>query len=462
LSIEIEKSVLEKACREMIETILLCLPNALKGTIYRIGKPPKLIAERITSGIIEEDRRKISWGLPVKSEYNPPGKPWVEYRDEASRPLEAMSWCVEKQKSWTAEDPKNDARSVRMQVEGVREDFHHMEPVLVRKLDLNLNMYSSEYPKDYQGDVIWKESEYVTVAVVKIHFRPHTIKIGSYETMVIKKLSRSLGTELLSYQLRQDSLKTMQEYAKDRLNACNILADSLRNTITKSGMIFSLVKQEMGYLRDQWEQLLLQDSKEKYTKVEAIKELNDMLMDMGNGYEDLRKDLVNVQSRFLDISLPPEKGENWVVKQIEERWKDLLYRYPQGEEIQRKIWGTIERLKKSLHIGRNPEVLSAYDKVPEALKWDWVNLIYTNNDHFDAKVLEKLINMLSNPTLQIPSRERSKKNLTQLKALAETMHQLEQNTNFLLHQVLNWGDRELVSEMINNVPSNFDPQKGLL
>lgn len=446
----------------MIETILLCLPNALKGTIYRIGKPPKLIAERITSGIIEEKRKKISWGLPVKSGYNPPGKPWVEYRDEPSRPLEAMSWCVEKQKSWTAEDPTHDTRSVRMQVEGILEDFQHMEPVLVRKSDLNLNMYSSEYPKDYHGNVIWRESEYVTVAVVKIHFHPHTIRIGSYETMVIKKLSRSLGTELLSYQLRQDSLKTMQEYAKDRLNACNILADSLRNTITKSGMIFSLVKQEIGYLRDQWEQLLLQDSKEKYTKVEAIEDLNDMLISMGNGDEDLRKDLVDVQSRFLDISLSPEKGENWVVMQIEERWKGLLYRYPQGEKIQRKIWETIEKLKKSLYIGRNPEVLSAYDKVPEAFKWDWVNLIYTNNDYFDAKVLEKLINMLSNPTLEIPSRERSKKNLTQLKALAETMHQLEQNTNFLLNQVLNGGDKELVSEMINNVPSNFDPPKGLL
>ena len=141
---------------------------------------------------------------------------------------------------------------------------------------------------------------------------PHTIRIGSYETMVIKKLSRSLSTELLSYQLRQDSLKTMQAYAKDRLNACNILADSLRNTITKSGMIFSLVKQEIGYLRDQWEQLLLKDGKEKYTKSEAIKDLNDMLMAMVNGREDLRKDLFDVQNRFLELSLPPEKGENWV------------------------------------------------------------------------------------------------------------------------------------------------------
>jgi hypothetical protein len=462
LSIEIEKPVLERACREMIETILLCLPNALKGTIYRIGKPPELIAERITSGIIDEERKKISWGLPVKSGYNPPGKPWVEYRDEPRRPLEAMSWCVEKQKSWTAEDPIHDARSVRMQVEGTREDFQHMEPVLVRKSDLNLNMYSSEYPKDYNGDVIWKESEYVTVAVVKIHFRPHTIRIGSYETMVIKKLSRSLGTELLSYQLRQDSLKTMQEYAKDRLNACNILADSLRNTITKSGMIFSLVKQEIGYLRDQWEQLLLQDGKEKYTKSEAIKDLNDMLMGMGNGHEDLRKDLVDVQNKFLELSLPPEKGENWVVMQIEERWKDLLYRYPQGEKKQRGIWETIEKLKESLHIGRNPEVLSAYDGLPEEIKRDWVNLIYTNNDHFDAKVVDNLINILDNPMLGIPSRERSKKNLKQLKALAETMHQLERNTNFVLNQVLNGGDKELLSEIINNVPSNLDPKTGLL
>jgi hypothetical protein len=254
----------------------------------------------------------------------------------------------------------------------------------------------------------------------------------------------------------------MQEYAKDRLNACNILADSLRNTITKSGMIFSLVKQEIGYLREQWEQLLLQDSKEKYTKVEAIGDLNEILMRMDNGYEDLRKDLVDVQSRFLEISLPPEKGENWVVLQIEERWKDLLHRSPQGEDIEEKIWRTIENLKESLHMGRNPEVLSAYDKVPEAIKRDWVKLIYTSNDHFDAEVVDKLIQMLSDPTLDIPSRERSKKNLTQLKALAETMHQLERNTNFLLHQVLNGGDKELVSEMINNVPSNFAPKKDLL
>jgi hypothetical protein len=460
LSIEIEKPVLEKACREIIDTIVFCLPNALKGTIYRIGKTPDLIVERITSGIIGEQRKEISWGLPAESEYNPPGKPWVAYRDEPDRPLEAMSWCVQKQKSWTAEDPRNDTRSVRLQVEGVLEDFHHMEPVLVRKSDLNLDMYSSlEYPRDYEGNIVWKDSEYVVVAVIKIHFRPFTIKIGSHETRVIKKLSRSLGTELLSYQLRQDSMKTIQQVAKDRLSACNILADSLRNAITKTGLIFTLVKTEVGHLRDQWEEVLLQDRKEKNLKKEAIEGLNEILMAMGTRCEDLRKDLMDVQNRFLDLSLPPEKGENWVTMQIEERWKNLVDEYPLDEEKRKIIWETIDKLKKSLYFGRDPDIIKRYNKIPEAVKQEWTHLIYGNSERFNASVLERLITVLGNPSLNIPSRERSRKILTQLKALAETMNQLEQNTNFLLRQVLNGGDERLVSEILDTLPQGSKPEK---
>jgi hypothetical protein len=49
LAIKIDNGLLEQACKEIIETILFCLPNAYKGTVYRIGKPPKMIAKRITS-----------------------------------------------------------------------------------------------------------------------------------------------------------------------------------------------------------------------------------------------------------------------------------------------------------------------------------------------------------------------------------------------------------------------------
>ena len=457
MSLEIDEPVLETACKKMIETILLCLPNAYKGTIYRIGKPPELIAERITSGVIDSLRKEISWGLPEKSEYNPPGRPWLDYRDEPGRPLEALAWCVEKQKSWTSEDPTHDTRSVKLQVEGTWEDFHHMEPVLVRKSDLRFNMYSNvEYPKDFRGQFIWQESEYVVVAVIKIHFQPLTIRIGSPETMVIKRLSRSLGTELLSYQLRQDSLKAMQQIAKDRLNACNILADSLRNAITKSGLIFSLVKQEIGFLRDQWESLLLKQLAEKSPKEKAIEALNDILQNMNGGDDHLKKDLIGVQKRFLEISLPPERGKTWVALQIEERWKNLLDRCQTNDTQRIRVWEIIGNLKEALSFGQDPKNIARFNRIPKGLKLQWVDLIYRDMARFDASTLESLIKLLADPHLCVPSREKSKKTLIQLKALAENMSQLESNTNFLLRQVLNRGDNELASGVFSRSATLFE------
>jgi len=425
----------------MIETILLCLPHAFKGTIYRIGGPPEVTATRVTSGYIDENRETISWGLPEASEYNSPGKPWLEYRDQVDRPLEAMAWCVERQKSWTAEDPLNDNRSVRLQVEGVWEDYHHMEPVLVRKTDLNQTIYSLlEYPRNERGEILWADSEYAVVAVIKIHFHPRTIRIGSQETKIIKKLSRALGTELLSYQFRQDSMMAMQQLASDRLNACNILADSLRNAITKTGLIFSLVKQEIGFLRDQWEELLLRNRHEKNGKHEAVRELNEILEAMDQLHEPLRSDLINVHKRFLELSLPPDIGENWVSMQIEERWAQVFDEVAAGEEQKARVLEALQRLKKALRYGREPAILEGYSRMPEHLKEEWVDLIYTQHERFEAGILDRLIEILGEPSLDIPSKDRSRKILTQLKVLAETMNHLERNTNFLLRQVLNGKD----------------------
>lgn len=443
MSIRIEKKILEKACKGMIETILLCLPNAFKGTIYTIGEPPDLIATRVTSGYIDESLGKISWGLPEKSEYNPPGKPWLAYRDEVGHPLEAMGWCVERQKSWTAEDPLTDVRSVRLQVDGVWEDYNHMEPVLVRKTDLKQDMYTHpDYPRNTAHEIIWKDSEYVVVAVIKIHFNPQTIRIGSHETRVIKRLSRALGTELLSYQFRQDSLEAMRQLANDRLNTCNILADSLRNAITKTGLILSLIKQEVGFLREQWETILLTARNEKSIKVEAVRELNGVLQDMGNGRkEPLIEDLINVQNRFLELSLPPDMGENWVGMQIEERWEQLFDEQNSPQEFRERIQGILGKLKKALSYGREPEIINSYKRLPENVKQDWVDLLYKNCGRFDGAVLARLIEILDNKDLDIPSRDKSRKTLTQLKALAETMNALERNTNFLLRQVLNGNEK---------------------
>ena len=438
LSLRVDKTSLERACKEIIETILFCLPNAYKGTVYSIGSPPEMVATRVTSGVIDEERKNISWGLPEKSDYNPPGKPWMEYRDEPGRPLEAMSWCVEKQKSWTAEKPGSDTRSIRIQLGGGHADSHHMEPVLVRKQDLFLEGQPEvEYPRTYDGEPIWQDTDYIVVAVIKIHFQPGTIKIDSPETRLIKKLSRTLGTELLSYQLREESLNAIRELAQDKVNSCNIISDSLRNTITKSGLIFSLIKHEVGFLRDQWEEIIrngcnIEDAKEDY-----IEKLDRALDCVEGAEENLKYDLRRAHRKFLEFSFTPEKAENWIRAKIESKWSDILSGSNGNHELRRRVQETLEGLRRTLYVGKDSTLISAYDKIPEELKQQWIDLIYKMPDQFDLLFLDKVIDILANPDLGLPHQNKSRKSLIHLRALAKIMGELEENTNVAIRQVLN-------------------------
>jgi hypothetical protein len=232
-------------------------------------------------------------------------------------------------------------------------------------------------------------------------------------------------------------MEAMQKLSRDRLNACNILADSLRNAITKSGLIFTLVKQEIGHLREQWEQLLLKDRNESPFREEGIKKLNGILREMDDCDGDLRENLAGAHDRFLGLSLTPDQGERWVEMQIEERWNEILREHDQGDEKRQKVRQTIDKLKDALRFGLDPAIIDNFDKMPEDLKMEWVDIIYENMESLDNGVLDRLIDILGDDSLNIPSQEKSRKALVNLRALAETMNQLERNTNFLLHQVLN-------------------------
>ncbi len=438
MTIEIDQEILEKACKDIIENILICLPNAFKGTVYLVGRPPDIVATRITSGIVDKEKNTISWGLPEKSDYNPPGKPWVQYRDEPGRPLEAMAWCVERQESWTAEDPSNDARSVRLQVEGIWTDFHHMEPVLIRKEDVYLSEGSTlDYPENYEGKTLWQNSDFVVAAVIKIHFIPHTIQIGGPETKVIKRLSRALGTELLSYQLRQQSLDAIRNLAKDRINSCNILADSLRNVIAKTGLVFSLIKLELGFLREQWERVLLRGTGLESMKADAIHSLNRLLLEMAGVREDLQKDLYDVQSRFLNLHMPPLQGERWIRMRIEEKWEKLLSRFPAEENIRSQVSDNIHKLRKSLYFGKDPELIAAFPDVAPTLKERWAELIYREAGGNNLGFLDEIVLFLEDPHFHLPHQVKSKKTLVRLKALTDVVVQLESKANVVLREVLN-------------------------
>lgn len=433
--------LLVSTCRTMIRTILVCLDNATKGTIYRIGLMPELAAVRVSSGIRKHDSDEIKWGLPSVSDYNPPGKSWEQYRDQPGRVLEAMGWCVEQQKSWTAENPLEDIRSVRKQLSGELEDFYHMEPVLVRKNDL----YGSpteklKYPVDWLGNPIWQNTEYVVAAIIKIHFRPGTIKRDDRSTAIIKELSRSLGTELLSLWLRDTLSRARKDFARQRLQSCEILAHELRNTLVKLGFVFSAINAQIAILREGWESMLQANVKGLEWKYPILDQLSRILSEKLSGIEsnhellEVARNLLAEQKELARLSLSPHQEQEWVRNKIIPRWEKLTAT---------SLWDRTEinsllyRLSASLHTGMQVNPAEIIDGLPSDLTEKWSRLAYVQITSGNLFQIDEVLQLVDHPALPIPHKNQIARVLKSLKALVLTIPEVEEKATRILQSLRN-------------------------
>lgn len=438
----INDNVLEQTCKDVIDTILLCLPHATKGTIYRIGPMPELRTVRVTSGVRDEDGGEIIWGLHEYSDYDYPGKSWEDYKDKPGRPLEAMAWCVEIGKSWTSDDPYHDIRSVRKQLANEAEDFHHMEPVLVKRSYLYGDRVDDlEFPVDYKGRPIWKDSENSVVAVIKIHFQKGLIKRGDYSTKVIKKLSRTLGTQLLSLHIRETLAEAHQELARQRLQSCNVLAHELRNTLIKLGFIFSAINAEISFLREQWESQIALACPDVDTK-SAILDRLSRLIESNLPVENSRlghlcKKLMAEQTELADLPLMPALGEKWVDNKILPKWKELMIESDAWEASRQEIQSLLSRLKSAMWLGTNEEVAERVEHLPDDLRSIWPRLAYIDFTVDKLAVLDQILKFLDHPQLRIPHKQQTKKILISLKALVEMIPEVEEKTNRIILSLRN-------------------------
>jgi len=440
----IDSDILEKTCKDMIETILFCLSDATKGTIYRIGPMPTLRAVRITSGIRVEGSDEIQWGLPEVSDYNSPGKTWEQYKDRPGHVLEAMAWCVEKGKSWTADDPHQDNRSVRKQLTNEPEDYHHMEPVLISKSYLyGDDLRGLELPRDHEGKSIWKDCEFVVVAVVKIHFRSDRIRRGDRSTKIIKKLSRTLGTELLSLHVRETLSEAQKELARQRLQSCNVLAHELRNTLIKLGFIFSAINAEISYLREQWEAELEKAFPELESKKSILRRLNELVrlqLPQVNGTGKLAqigRALMSEQEEMAGLALMPQTSEKWLENKIRPKWRRLLMESDAWAESRSEIQRLLDNLQRAIWMGTDSQLASKVNHLPEDLKAIWPRLAYVDFSADKLQVLDEILQFLDHPALTIPHKQQTRKILTSLKALAEMIPEVEERANRIIHSLRN-------------------------
>jgi hypothetical protein len=446
----ISSDLLENTCKNAIETILLCLKHATKGTIYRVGPMPKLQTVRVTSGIRTGQNCSMSWGLPQISDYNPPGRNWEEYRDRPGHVLEAMAWCVAQQKSWTADEPREDARSVRKQLQGELEDCYHMEPVLLKKANLYEPGFTGlEYPLDWQGNPIWQDTEYVVAAVIKIHFLPQTIRRGDDSTKIVMRLSRSLGTELLSLHLRETYLEARERLSHERLRACNYMAHELRNTLAKMGFIFSTINTVVSFLRAQWEIELQKVLPSFDGKVTILGHLSSLLL-LGQPHLEgqdkliqLSKELLAIQNELANLFLLPQQEAEWLASRIRPKWNLLLASSRAWEEHREAIEDLLDRLQQAIWIVVDQEVAQKLVHLPADLRMMWPKLAYTQFSADNSIVLEEILTLLEHPLLIIRQKHQMKKALSSLRVLLRTISGIEEQANRVINSLKNGEQTEI-------------------
>lgn len=436
----ITPELIEITCKNTIETILLCLNHAVKGTIYAIGPAPELRAVRITSGIRDSENGHISWGLPQTSDYNPPGKTWTQYRDNPGKPLEAMGWCVERQKSWTADNPYENIRSVRKQLQGEIEDTHHMEPVLVNKADLYGDCQDHlQYPLDWQGNPIWQNTRYVVVAVIKIHFMPQTIRQGDSSTKIIKKLSSTLGTELLSLHVRESYLMAQARLSQQRLESANVLAHELRNSLTKLGFVFSAINGLMGFLREEWESELQKKFPAFRSKRQFLASLNEILdgtrKQAAPELLPLLDELKKAQSDLADLPLLPEQAQRWIEDRIEPRWKRLLAGGLLPETSQQEVLLHLRHLTESIGKVVEQEIVDQMDHLPPEIRRQWPRLAYSYLSMNDMDLLNQTLTLLESPQFNLARKHQLRKILTSLKVIVEVISKVENQANRIIYSI---------------------------
>jgi signal recognition particle subunit SEC65 len=355
-----------------------------------------------------------------------------------------MAWCVEKAKSWTSDDPDQDSRSVRKQILNEPEDYHHMEPVLVNKSYLyGDQVYGLQFPVDYQGRSIWRDSENLVVAVIKIHFAKGLIKRGDPSTKVIKKLSHTLGTQLLSLHIRETLSGAQQELARQRLQSCNVLAHELRNTLIKLGFIFSAINAEISFLREQWESQIAVACPEVENKSVILDRLSRLIesnLPVENGstrIERLCQKLIGEQSELASLPLMPALGEKWVENKLLPKWRELLVQSDAWQENSEEIESLLRRLKSAMWLGTKEELANRVEHMPDDLRSMWPKLAYVDFTVDKLAMLDQILEFLDHPELKIPHKQQTKKILTSLKALVEMIPEVEEKTNRIILSLRN-------------------------
>ncbi len=436
LALQIPPSLLEGAFQRFSELLLLCLPLANSVTAFLVGSVPHLRLTCLGTAARNREANEIQWGRSIPMDSRLSGKSWKDVRHSSSDDLGALCSCLRNQMTWTSCGSKADFNKAVGKSSGkVSGNHFHLEPVLIRKDALWDSMPPpSVYPKDEGGKALWLDSDCVAVALIKIDLAPESFPLDPSYWEITEKHAEGLAIQLLYLHSRQSHSRKMGMITEERNEIIEILINQIRQIMTKLGVVYRVIDNEAGYLRQTWEDLIHEHNPEQQCRANIIKQLNLLLKKLdgdlsGDAELEIPKQLEWYQNKLAEYCFQPKENEVWLRQRIMPLWEDAVSRFKPAPEMKKQIKNLLDKLEQSFYVGLDETLGDKIDTIPTSIKSKWTDLAYNAKDLTKGDLLKEYIHLLKQTNIELPNKKKSLENLICLRNLALYVEDLESKLN---------------------------------
>ncbi|MGO9375155.1 MAG: hypothetical protein ACLQBD_24090, partial [Syntrophobacteraceae bacterium] len=233
-----------------------------------------------------------------------------------------------------------------------------------------------------------------------------------------------------------------KDFARQRLQSCEILAHELRNTLVKLGFVFSAINAQIAILRESWENLLKEHVPGLEWKGPVLEALCGALSEKCHDLScsgdliELSQGLLMEQKELAKLSLSPYQEQEWVRNKIYPKWEKLFL--VSSLWNQSEINSLLDRLSKSLRTGMNYDLSKKIDGLPSELLGRWSELAYVQITSGNLFQLDEVIQLVEQPMLPVRHKIQMLRVLKSLRALVHTIPEVEEKAAKIL-QSLRYG-----------------------
>jgi hypothetical protein len=358
---------------------------------------------------------------------------------------------LQNQTTWTSGGSKADFnKAAEKSPENVSENYFHLEPVLIKKDDLwNIMPPSNVYPKDRNGKALWLDSDYVTVAMIRIDLAPESFPLNSSYWVITEKLTKGLATKILHLHSKQSHLRKIRMISEERNEIIEILISQIRGIMTKLGVVYRVIDNEAGELRQTWEDLIHKHNPEQPRRANIIKRLNLLLKELDGDFSrntdlEITKKLEWYQNKLVEFCFQPEENEVWLREKISPLWESTASRLKSTSDIQKIVNNLLDELEQSFYIGLDETLVENIDNISTSNKSKWIDLAYKAKDLKRSDLLQEYIHLLKQTNIDLPIKRKTIDNLLCLRSLAFYIEDLESKLNEYFNKYYTYVEEEKV------------------